>query len=112
MLKIESIFFSGILKYAELKEYLLGPLFTVELHDRDRIEGMQKVPLPPTLFGEEPLDEKISNVGVVAGRAAKQIHPVSFLISKALSPSPGLITESFMYIYSMSGFIDKLFFVY
>lgn len=56
----------GTLDKGGLAEYLQGPQFQVEVHDRDRkIE--QKKP-KPSLFGENPEDEMINNVSLVAGR--------------------------------------------
>lgn len=56
----------GTLDKGGLAEYLQGPHFQVEVHDRDRkIE--QKKP-KPSLFGENPEDEMINNVSLVAGR--------------------------------------------
>lgn len=58
----------GTLDKSGLAEYLQGPQFEVEVHDRDRkIE--QKKP-KPSLFGENPEDEMISNVSLVAGMCA------------------------------------------
>ena len=50
-----------------LREYLSGPAFEIEIHDRDRVVEKQK--LEATLFGDDLDDDKISNVGVVAGTA-------------------------------------------
>ena len=56
----------GTLDKGGLVEYLQGPHFQVEVHDRDRkIE--QKKP-KPSLFGENPEDEMINNVSLVAGK--------------------------------------------
>ncbi|KAL9960808.1 hypothetical protein ACROYT_G034311 [Oculina patagonica] len=56
----------GTLDKGGLAEYLQGPHFQIEVHDRDRkIE--QKKP-KPSLFGENPEDEMINNVSLVAGR--------------------------------------------
>ena len=52
---------------AELREYLSGPAFEVQVHDRDRVHERQK--LKATLFGDDLEDEKISNVGVVASES-------------------------------------------
>ena len=51
---------------AELEEYLRGPPFEIEVHDRDRVQEKQK--LKPTLFGDDLEDEKISNVGTVSSK--------------------------------------------
>ena len=60
----------GTLDKGGLAEFLQGPRFQIEVHDRDRkIE--QKKP-KPSLFGENPEDEMINNVSLVAGeRQAK-----------------------------------------
>lgn len=56
----------GTLDKGGLAEYLQGPRFEIEVHDRDRkIE--QKKP-KPSLFGENAEDEMINNVSLVAGR--------------------------------------------
>ena len=55
----------GTLDKDGLAEYLQGPRFQVELHDRDR-KVVQKKP-KPSLFGEYPEDEMINNVSLVAG---------------------------------------------
>ncbi|XP_069500062.1 uncharacterized protein CFAP92 isoform X2 [Ambystoma mexicanum] len=50
----------------KLREYLQGPPLEIEVHDRDRkIEDFVK---KPALFGSEPEDEKLSNVGLVASK--------------------------------------------
>lgn len=55
----------GTLDKGGLAEYLQGPQFQIEVHDRERkIE--QKKP-KPSLFGENPEDEMINNVSLVAG---------------------------------------------
>ena len=55
----------GTLNKEGLAEYLQGPQFQIEVHDRDRkIE--QKKP-KPSLFGENHEDEMINNVSLVAG---------------------------------------------
>ncbi|XP_020606074.1 uncharacterized protein FLJ43738-like [Orbicella faveolata] len=56
----------GTLDKGGLAEYLQGPQFQVEVHDRDRKIEHKK--LKPSLFGENPEDEMINNVSLVAGR--------------------------------------------
>lgn len=56
----------GTLDKDGLAEYLQGPRFEIEVHDRDR-KLEQKKP-KPSLFGENPDDEMINNVSLVAGR--------------------------------------------
>lgn len=51
-------------------ESLYGPLFEVEVHDRDR--KTEKPTLKPVLFGEAMEDEKISNVGTVTSESWSQ----------------------------------------
>lgn len=49
-----------------LREYLRGPPLEIEVHDRDKkMEDFVKI---PSLFGSEPEDEKLSNVGLVASK--------------------------------------------
>jgi len=55
----------GTLDKGGLAEYLQGPQFQVEVHDRDRKIEHKK--LKPSLFGENPEDEMINNVSLVAG---------------------------------------------
>ena len=55
----------GILDQGELHEYLEGPPLHIEMHDRDRDSELKKV--KADLFGDNPEDEMINNVGLVAG---------------------------------------------
>lgn len=55
----------GTLDKGGLAEYLQGPHFQVDVHDRDRKIESKK--LKPSLFGENPEDEMINNVSLVAG---------------------------------------------
>ena len=57
-------FCSGMLDVAEVREMLRGALFQIEIHDRDGRKVKQEK--PPALFGEEPDDEKISSIALVA----------------------------------------------
>lgn len=56
----------GTLDKSGLAEYLQGPHFQIEVHDRDRKIEHKKP--KPSLFGENPEDEMINNVSLVAGR--------------------------------------------
>ena len=55
----------GTLDRSGLAEYLQGPHFQIEVHDRDRKIEPKKP--KPSLFGENPEDEMINNVSLVAG---------------------------------------------
>lgn len=55
----------GALDQGELQEYLQGPPVQIEIHDRDRNNEMKKV--KADLFGDNPEDEMINNVSLVAG---------------------------------------------
>jgi len=55
----------GTLDKGGLVEYLQGPQFQIEVHDRDR--KIEKKKPKPSLFGENPEDEMINNVSLVAG---------------------------------------------
>lgn len=57
---------SGTIEPSELRQYLNGPAFELEIHDRDR-KGEECKP-KPALFGDDLEDEKISNVGTVASK--------------------------------------------
>ncbi|KAK3601780.1 hypothetical protein CHS0354_016147 [Potamilus streckersoni] len=54
------------LEKSELRQFLNGPPLEVEIHDRDRKPS--EIKLKASLFGDDLEDEKISNVGTVAGR--------------------------------------------
>ncbi|XP_075256484.1 uncharacterized protein LOC142348835 isoform X2 [Convolutriloba macropyga] len=56
----------GMLDVAEVREMLRGALFQIEIHDRDGRKVKQEK--PPALFGEEPDDEKISSIALVANK--------------------------------------------
>ena len=55
----------GTLDKGGLAEYLQGPHFQVDVHDRDR--KIERKKPKPSLFGENPEDEMINNVSLVAG---------------------------------------------
>ncbi|XP_064632936.1 uncharacterized protein LOC135491169 isoform X2 [Lineus longissimus] len=61
-----NVFLAGTMDKSQLRECLLGPPLTIEVHDRDREILDEK--LKPALFGDDLEDEKISNVGTVASR--------------------------------------------
>lgn len=61
-----NVIFAGNVSAGELREFLLGPPVEIEVHDRDqRIEESVN---KPSLFGMEPEDEKLSNVGLVTSK--------------------------------------------
>ncbi|XP_071128270.1 uncharacterized protein [Mytilus edulis] len=61
-----NVILAGTIEPSELRQYLNGPAFELEIHDRDR-KGEECKP-KPALFGDDLEDEKISNVGTVASR--------------------------------------------
>ncbi|KAL3851655.1 hypothetical protein ACJMK2_015384 [Sinanodonta woodiana] len=61
-----NVILTGTLEKSELRQFLNGPPLEVEIHDRDRKPS--EVKLKASLFGDDLEDEKISNVGTVAGR--------------------------------------------
>ena len=65
----------GTLDKAALAEFLQGPHFEVELHDRDRKVDNKKP--KPCLFGENMDDDMINSVSLVAGQSALSISPDS-----------------------------------
>lgn len=57
---------AGTIDPGELRECLRGPPLEIEVHDRDKkIEPIIK---KPSLFGDEPGDNKLSNVTIVTAR--------------------------------------------
>ncbi|XP_032228067.2 uncharacterized protein LOC5503934 [Nematostella vectensis] len=56
----------GTIDKEVLAEYLRGPPLEIEVHDRDRKAEDKKT--KPVLFGENPEDEMINNVALIAGR--------------------------------------------
>ncbi|XP_044307447.1 uncharacterized protein KIAA1257 homolog [Varanus komodoensis] len=64
----------GTVKPGELSEYLRGPPLEIEVHDRDK--KMEAIKTMPSLFGEEPGDNKISDVNVVTSTYMLQ-HPIN-----------------------------------
>ena len=56
----------GILDQGELQEYLQGPPLQIEIHDRDRDNDLKKI--KADLFGDNPEDEMINNVSLIASR--------------------------------------------
>ncbi|XP_031757222.1 uncharacterized protein KIAA1257 homolog [Xenopus tropicalis] len=61
-----NVILAGSLSPAELREFLQGPPLEIEVHDRDKraVGGSGS----PSLFGAEPEDEKLSNVGLVTSK--------------------------------------------
>ncbi|XP_043934019.1 uncharacterized protein KIAA1257 homolog [Protopterus annectens] len=61
-----NVIFTGIINTGELWEYFQGPAMEIEVHDQD---GMaEDIPQKTTLFGTDPSDEKLSNVGLVSSK--------------------------------------------
>lgn len=60
-----SVVLLGTINKDLLAEYLQGPPLHIEVHDRDRKMKSQKS--KPSIFGENPEDEMINNVALVAG---------------------------------------------
>eukprot|EP00062_Callorhinchus_milii_P017633 gi/632970322/ref/XP_007901584.1/ PREDICTED: uncharacterized protein FLJ43738 [Callorhinchus milii] len=59
-----NVILTGTVNAARLREYLLGPVLEIEVHDRDRkLRDQLQI---PALFGAEPEDSKLSNVGLVS----------------------------------------------
>ena len=65
---------------AEVREIFRGGLFEVEIHDRDGRKVKQEK--PAALFGEEPDDDKISSIALVASKLL--FRPLKILFFKAL----------------------------
>ncbi|XP_041081427.1 uncharacterized protein cfap92 [Polyodon spathula] len=61
-----NVIFTGLLGKGEFREYLSGTPIEIEIHDRDR--KMEKTSKKSALFGTEPQDAKISNVGLVSSQ--------------------------------------------
>jgi hypothetical protein len=61
-----NVFLAGLLDPSELREYLFGAPFEIEVHDRDRKPLLK--PQTPCIFGNEVNDENIANVNTVAAQ--------------------------------------------
>ncbi|XP_069062733.1 uncharacterized protein CFAP92 isoform X2 [Pleurodeles waltl] len=61
-----NVILTGTISPGKLREYLRGPPLEIEVHDRDK--KMEDFVKTPSLFGSEPEDEKLSNVGLVASK--------------------------------------------
>ncbi|MEE6501572.1 hypothetical protein FKM82_004251 [Ascaphus truei] len=61
-----NVILAGTINPGELREYLRGAPIEIEVHDRDqkKLDYVNK----PSLFGSEPEDEKLSNVGLVTSK--------------------------------------------
>ena len=57
---------SGTMEPAEVREIFRDGLFEIQIHDRDRKKMKQEK--PAALFGEEPDDDKISSIALVASK--------------------------------------------
>ncbi|XP_075177362.1 uncharacterized protein CFAP92 isoform X1 [Anomaloglossus baeobatrachus] len=62
-----NVVFVGALSPGKLREFLLGPAVEIQVHDRD--QKVQEDVSRPVLFGMEPEDEKLSNVGLVTSKS-------------------------------------------
>ncbi|XP_058845584.1 uncharacterized protein LOC131697867 [Acipenser ruthenus] len=65
-LKDVNVIFTGLLGKGEFREYVRGTPIEIEIHDRDR--KMEETMKKSALFGTEPEDAKISNVGLVSSQ--------------------------------------------
>ena len=61
-----NVFLAGLLDPDELREFLFGVPFEIEIHDRDR-RPLAK-PQTPCIFGNEANDDNIANVNTVAAQ--------------------------------------------
>jgi hypothetical protein len=61
-----NVFLAGLADPDELREYLFGVPFEIEIHDRDRKQN-QNIQTP-CIFGNEAMDENISSVNAVASQ--------------------------------------------
>lgn len=61
-----NVIFAGTISSGKLCESLLGPPIEIEVHDRD--QKIEDYLSKPSLFGMEPEDEKLSNVGLVTSK--------------------------------------------
>lgn len=77
-----NVILTGIINPAKLKEYFQGPPLAIEVHDRDRKIKPQSQ--PPALFGTEPEDTKLSNVGLVSNK--RTIHDPFMETNKSWDP--------------------------
>ncbi|XP_077134713.1 uncharacterized protein CFAP92 [Ranitomeya variabilis] len=62
-----NVVFVGTMGPGKLREFLLGSPIEIEVHDRD--QKIQEDISKPSLFGMEPEDEKLSNVGLVTSKS-------------------------------------------
>ena len=62
-----NVFLAGLLNKQELHEFLHSAPFEIEIHDRDR-RPVTKEGLKACLFGNDEIDEHISNVSTVAAK--------------------------------------------
>ncbi|XP_044157495.1 uncharacterized protein KIAA1257 homolog [Bufo gargarizans] len=61
------VVFVGTMSPGKLREFLLGPPIEIEVHDRD--QKIKENISRPSLFGMEPEDEKLSNVGLITSKS-------------------------------------------
>ncbi|XP_067908374.1 uncharacterized protein cfap92 [Heterodontus francisci] len=77
-----NVILTGTFNPDKLKEYLLGPALEIEVHDRDR--KLKPHSQPPALFGTEPEDTKLSNVGLVSSK--RTVHDPFTNTNKSWDP--------------------------
>ncbi|XP_078270082.1 uncharacterized protein cfap92 isoform X2 [Rhinoraja longicauda] len=77
-----NVILTGTINPDKLKEYLQGPPLVIEIHDRDR--KVQPQFQPPALFGTEPEDTKLSNVGLVSNK--RTVHDPFMETNKSWDP--------------------------
>ncbi|XP_058026006.1 uncharacterized protein CFAP92 isoform X1 [Ahaetulla prasina] len=68
--KDTNVILVGSIDPGKFYEYLRGPPLEIEIHDRDKKMEDQK--MTPSLFGEEPGDSKLSDIGTVTSRYMAQ----------------------------------------
>uniref|UniRef100_UPI00398F31E3 uncharacterized protein cfap92 n=1 Tax=Pristiophorus japonicus TaxID=55135 RepID=UPI00398F31E3 len=77
-----NVILTGTINPDKLREYLCGPPLHIEIHDRDRrLEAQSQ---PPALFGTEPEDTKLSNVGLVSSK--RTVHDPFMDTNKSWNP--------------------------
>jgi hypothetical protein len=62
-----NVYLAGLLNKQELHEFFHQTAFEIEIHDRDRKKVVDQ-PLKPCLFGNDAVDNQISNVNSVASK--------------------------------------------
>ncbi|XP_059800076.1 uncharacterized protein cfap92 isoform X2 [Hypanus sabinus] len=77
-----NLILTGTIDPDKLREYFHGPPLVIEVHDRDRKPKAQAQ--PPALFGTEPEDSKLSNIGLVSNK--RTVHDPFVDADKAWDP--------------------------